>query len=327
LNYSKFSIDYYITHGLDILLRGIVIKWQDPELADYTITQMTSKSEADRKLEYSLEHSAEIAQAFGRDDVARANLERLLALQERDSEYKFLVARTLEKLGRFNEAIDRYLDCDGYDWLGDAMKLAREHSPSRVSEVAQRGFDSFDVENGFAEFYVECATVLDRTGEAEKILVKYAKKVKVDASPRFYSGVVKSLVSLGQEKIARQLVERVAQHEEMVQASERYYGFDMPEEMAYLYHVIGETNAVRDIYIERIETRIRERHHPSNTEQDINKAIELTGDRTTFMEKRLLLHESQGEYEQASALAGELGKPELAEKYKQMHQMVASGKA
>ena len=63
------------------------------------------------------------------------------------------------------------------------------------------------------------------------------------------------------------------------------------------------------------------------TEQDINKEIELTGDRTTFMEKRLLLHESQGEYEQASALAGELGKPELAEKYKQMHQMVASGKA
>ncbi len=320
-------IDYCVTHGFDIQLRNIVIRWQDPELADYAIAQMTSKSETDRKLEDSFKYSAEIARAFGKEDVARANLERLLALQERDSKYKFPAAQTLKKLGRFDEAIDRYLACGGYGELGNAMDLAREHSSNRVSKVAQRGFDSFDVKNGFAEFYVGCAEVLGKTKDAEKVLVKYAKKVKVERSPRFYNDVVKALVSLGQEKVARKLVERVAQHGEQVKASEKYHKFDRSEEMAQLYHTIGETDAVRNIYTKRIETRIREGHHPSNTINDINKAIELTGDRITFMKKRLLLHEKQEEYEQASKLATELGKPELAENYMLMHQMVQSVQA
>ena|GEM_PF-5294694 len=327
---ARRHIDYHVSHDFDILLRDIVIKWQDPELADYAIAQMTSKSEADRKLEGPLAYSAEIAQAFGRNDVARANLERLLALQERDAEYKFPAGDTLKKLGRFSEAIDKYVEsaegrCSGF--MGNALRIARENVPDRVKEIAQIGFDAYEPKTGFEGIYVECAEILGKTGEAERVLVKYAKKVKVDSSPRFYNGLVKALVSLGQEKIARQLVERVAKHEEREKASGSYYEFDRPEEMAQLYHAIGETDAVKNIYAERIETRIREGHHPSNAVNDINKAIELTGDKATFMEKRLLLHEKQGEYEQASQLATQLGKTELAENYRLMHQMVQSVQA
>ncbi|KYK26764.1 hypothetical protein AYK26_04795 [Euryarchaeota archaeon SM23-78] len=315
---AKRHIDYYVTHDFDILLRDIVKGWNDPELADYAIVQMTSKPEDDRKLEGPLQYSAEIAQAFGKEDVAQANLERLLALQERDSEYKFPSAQTLKKLGRFDEAIDRYLEAE---WTSAAFNLAKEKSPGRLTAIAEIGFNEYKPGSGSAEFYVECATQIGKTAQAEKTLVEYAKKVKVDSSPRFYGGVVTALVSLGQEGVARKLVERVAKNEEQVKASDRYYEFDRSEEMAKLYHAIGETDAVRNIYAERIDTRIRERHHPSNALNDIKKAIEFTGDQS-FREKELDIFERQREYQKAASLATELGKPELAQVYTTMHDMM-----
>jgi tetratricopeptide (TPR) repeat protein len=323
---ARKNIDYYVAHDFDILLRDIVIKWQDPELADYAINQMTSKSEEDRKLEGPLQYAAEIAQSFGKEEVAKQNLERLLALQEKDSEYKFPAGDTLKKLGRFSEAIDKYVEstkgrCSGF--MGNALRIARENVPERVEEIAQIGFDAYEPETGFESIYVECAEILGKTEEAEKTLVKQSKKVKVKDSPRFYAGVVESLVKLGKNKEAEDLVRRVVKNEERAKKSDTYYSFDRSEELARLYHAIGETDAVKNIYVERIETGIREGHHPSNTVNDINKAINLTGDKATFMEKRLLLHEEQGEYEQASKLARELGNSGLAESYRTMHQMTS----
>lgn len=318
---AERCIDYHVRHDLDILLRGIVIGWQDPRLADYAIEQMTSESEADRKLEGPLEYAAEIAQSFGKHEVAKQHLERLLSLQERDSEYKYQAAQTLKKLGRFDEAIDKYLEDK---WVDTAFNLAKEHSPTRVTEIAEIGFRSYKVGSGSAEFYVECAEVLDKTKKAEKTLVKYARRVKIDHPPRLfriYEGVVKSLVKLRQDKEARDLVTRVARHEEEVKNSGRYYGFDRSEELAMLYHVIGETEAVKNIYDERIDTKIRERHSLSNTLNDIKKAIELTGD-TSFREKELEIYEKQKEYKKAANLAIELGRPELAQIYNTMHEMV-----
>jgi tetratricopeptide (TPR) repeat protein len=324
---ARRYIDYCVTNDFNILLGDIVIKWQDPELAEYAISQMTSKSEEDRKLEDSLEYAAEIAQSFGKEEVAKQNLERLLALQERDAEYKFPAGDTLKKLGRFSEAIDKYVEsaegkCSGV--MGNALRIAREKVPERVKEIAQIGFDAYEPETEFESIYVECAEILGKTEEVEKTLVKYSKKVKVKDSPGFYAGVVESLMKLGRNKEAKDLVRRVVKNEEKAKRCDSYYSFDRPEELARLYHAIGETDAVKNIYLERIETRIREGHHPSNAINDINKAIELTGDKATFMEKRFLLHEQQGEYEQASQLAEELGNSKLAESYKTMHQMVST---
>jgi len=55
--------------------------------------------------------------------------------------------------------------------------------------------------------------------------------------------------------------------------------------------------------------------------RDIEQAIKLTGDTVTFWGKLLLLYEKQGAYDQASILAAELGKPDLAERYGRMQQM------
>jgi len=322
---AKKEIDFHVDNGFKNLLKDRVIRWQDVDVADYAIARMTSVPEDNRILEFSLEYVAEIAQAFGKEEFAKQNLERLLTLQERDSEYKFSVAHTLIKLGRFDEAIDRYLE-GGYHDIPSALNVAQEHSPTRITEVAQKGFDDYKQGSGFEEFYVECAEIVGKTRQAEKPLLDYAKKVKIESKPRFYDGLVKSLVKLGHEKEAKQLVEKVARHEESEKNSDRHYEFDRPEEMAGLYHAIGETDAVRNIYSERIDTRIREGGRPSNTLNDIRKIIELTGD-NTFREKELALYERQKEYDKAEILATELGKPELAETYSTMHQMVLTVQA
>ncbi len=317
-------IDYHIKHDYDILLRDMVINWQDPELADYVITQMTSKSEENRRLEGSLKYATEIAQSYGKKEVAKQNLERLLAIQEKDTKFKFPAGETLKKLGRFSEAIDKYVEsakgrCSGF--MGDALNIAKEHVPKRVKEIAQIGFNAYEPKTGFENIYVECAEILGEIETAEEILVKRSKEVSVKNSPRSYARIVESLVKLGKNKEAKDLVRRVVKNEEKAKKSDTCYLFDRSEELARLYHAIGEINLIREIYNERIDTQIREGHHPSHALNNIKKVIKLTGD-TSFREKELGIYERQGEYQKATNLANELGKPELAQVYNTMYKRV-----
>ena len=316
-------IDHYVKNDLDISLRDIVIEWQDSELADYAIEQLTSKPEENRRLENPLGYAIEIAQSFGKEEVAKQNLERLLVLQE-DSEYKFPAGETLEKLGRFSEAIDKYVEstegrCSRF--MDDALRIARENVPERIEEIAQIGFNAYEPETGFESIYVECAEILGKTKKAEKTLVKHSEKVKIKDSPRFYAGIVESLVKFGKNKEAKDLVKRVVKNEKKAKKSDTSYSFDRSEELARLYHAIGEIEPIREIYNERIDIRIRKGHHPSNTLNDIKKVIEMTGD-TSFREKELGIYEIQGEYQKAANLANELGKPELAQMYNIMYGQV-----
>jgi len=318
-------IDHYVKNDFDISLRDIIIKWQDSELADYAIEQLTSKSEENRKLEGPLKYAAEIAQSFGKKEVAKQNLERLLALQEKDAKYEFTAGETLEKLGRFSEAIDKYVESAEGKYLGligKALKTARENVPERVEEIAQIGFNAYRPKNGVENIYIECAEILGKTEKAEKTLVKHSKKVKVKDYPRFYARVVESLVKLGKNEEAKDLVRRVVKNEEKIaKKSNTSYSFNRPEELSRLYHAIGEIDPIIEIYNEKIDTRIREGHHPSNILNDIKKVVELTGD-TSFREKELSIYEVQGEYQKAANLANELGKPELAKMYNTMHERV-----
>lgn len=314
-------IDYCVRNNFTSFLRNKVIKWNNSELADYAIEQMTSEFEEERRSEQVLECAAEIAQAFGKQDIATQNLERLLAFQEKDTEHKYRAGTTLKKLGRFGEAIDVYLE-EGAPWeLKSALDLAREHCPNRITEVAQRGFNTFDTKRGFWEFYVECAEILDKKNKAERTAVKYARRTKIDDPPRCYEGIVNCLVKFGQDDEAKKLVSRIVRHEEYVRKGEGYYEFDRPKELAVLHHAVGETAAIRKIYAERIDKRLREGHHPSNTQDDIKKAIELTGDQS-FREKELDLLERERDYQKAAALATEIGKPELAQIYSTMYEMI-----
>ncbi len=313
-------VDYYIANEFDILLIDIVKEWDNPALAEYAISRMSSVSNEKRRLESTLEYAADIATAFGKEEQAKQLLERLLEYELKNPEFKSPAARTLVKLGRYDRAIDRYMKCnDGY--LENALSIAKEHCPDRMEEVARKGFKNFKDINWFAEFYVECAEILGKKEQARKNLVKKARKEKVDSSPRLYNALVASLMKLGEEGEAREFVYKVAENEARVKKESNYYDFNRPEELAGLFHLIGEVQEVKYIYMERIDVRIRENHHPSNTMKDIDAAVRLTGDES-FRKKKMRVFELQEEYDQAAALAMELGKDELAATYSRMQAMV-----
>ena len=324
ISLAKKYIDYYISHDYDILLKDVVIEWKNSELADYAIEEITLKPEDNRGLERPLEFAVEIAQAFGENNKSIELLERLLALQERDSEHKSTVAKTLEKLGRFEDAIDKYLEEKSA--VSDAFNLAKKHSPERLHEIANVEFDNYKPGFSSAKFYVKCAEILGKTKEAENKLVKYAKKVKVKDLPKAYTDVVELLVSFRQVGAASKLVKKVAENEEKAKNSGKYYEFDRLKETAQLYHVIGETEAVKNIYMEIIDRGIKERDNPSITLNYIRTAIELT-DNQIFKEREIDFLVLQGEYRDAATLATELGKPDLAQTYLAMQDMVDAVKA
>ena len=63
---AEKSIDHHVSHDFYRHLKYVIIKWEDPELADYAIEKMTSELSGDEKnLEDMLECCEDIAQAFG----------------------------------------------------------------------------------------------------------------------------------------------------------------------------------------------------------------------------------------------------------------------
>lgn len=322
---ARAHIDYYTENDFDILLRKTILKWGDAGLAEYAIAKMTSKPKDGRNLEGPFEYAADIAEAFGNKDKARELLESLLELQRADCEYKFPIAKTLVKLGRYGEAIDMYL-ADESHWFNDAFRIAQEHVPERVTEVAQKGFDAYK-RGGNVPFYVECAKVLGKTRKAEKTVVRDARKINKDESPRYYQGMAEALMSLGRESEAKALVKSVAAFYEAKRLTGGAHSdSDGHREMARLYHAVGDTDGVKAVYTEGIQRRIRQRHHPSNTMEDIRAVVELTGD-VSFREIEIQLLEEQREYEKAAALATTLGRADLSEIYSQMHRMSAEAEA
>jgi hypothetical protein len=108
----------------------------------------------------------------------------------------------------------------GYHWIDAALKIAKEHAPNRVKEIAERGFRSY--KPGFSpEAYVECAEILGKLEEAKKTLKREARRLKPKQSPRFYEDLVKSLVRLGLLEEAKAVVAKVAEHEREVSEKKR----------------------------------------------------------------------------------------------------------
>jgi hypothetical protein len=320
---ARRFIDHYIENNWDILLEDEVMGWGNPDVADYAITKLEETGR-----ESSLKYAGEIARSFGQTERERELLERVLAVQmEKEDEYAFSPAGTCVKLGRFDEAIDLFMR-SGYRWLDSALNVAREHVPERTNEIAQRGFDEYAPTFHTQEIYVECAEILDKVDEAKKTLTKESKKLKPDRPPRFYQGLVSSLVKLGLNNVARTAVEKVATYQ-FQRAREREEGsihlsfHDEQKELARLYETIGEQAQVKDILLARIDAGLNGDWDPSNYTGDIEKGSELTGDKA-FLERKLLSLEKEQKYDEASQLAGQLGNSELAESYKTMHQMVSA---
>jgi hypothetical protein len=71
---------------------------------------------------------------------------------------------------------------------------------------------------------------------------------------------------------------------------------------------------------------LKERWNPSNILNEINEGYKLTGD-IIFLEKKLILLEQEGKYDEAEKLAAELGRHELADAYSAMQKMVQEAEA
>ena len=319
---ARRFVDYYIQEGWDIALRDKVVGWGDKNIADYAVSKLEEKGE-----ESTLEYAGEIAQSFGQEQRARQLLERVLTVQmEKKDEYAFSPAGTCVKLGRFNEAIDLFMQ-SGYHWFDRALHIAKEHVPQRVNEVAQKGFEGYAPTFHTQETYVECAEVLGKVDKAKKTLSCEAQKLTPDSPPRFYEGLVKSLAKLGMSNDARTVVQKVAAYH-FKRAQERkdmmHVSFhDDQKELAGLYEVIGEQAPIRDILLARIDAGLNNGWHPSHYDKDIERGFQLTGDKV-FLERKLILFEQEQKYDEASKLASELGNTELADNYRIMHQMVSA---
>jgi tetratricopeptide (TPR) repeat protein len=329
---ARKYVKHNISMGAGILLKDVVIGWQDPVVADYAVTQMTSETMPMKTVEYLLPYAADIAQAFGNNEVAKASLERLLSLQIEDDldvtsvSAATRVSDTLKRLGRFDNAIDRLMRAN---LPMSAFELAEEHSPQRLKEIAEVGFAKYTPApiSGQTEFYAKCARVIGKEDEARSALVPYANKLEPNDSPGVYQGIVKGLVLLGEEETARELVRKVEHHESYEKDGVRHYQFDRSDGMAELYHAIGDIDAVSKVYAARIDTAIKQRHNASDLAQTIQKAVRLTGRKMPFLDQLLVLHESQGAYEHAAIVAEDMGRHELAESYMIMHRMTCAAKA
>lgn len=319
--FARKFIDLYIAEDLDILLKDKVISWGDKGLADYAISKFREKD-----CQNSLEYAAELAMKFGRENEGRQIMERLFDVQMESlgQEYPFSPAMTAVKLGRFEEAINLYIK-SGYHWLDTAMRIAREHSPERVTEIANLGFYGYDSgANHRPELYLESARILGKEEKARKVLKQEANKLKINNSPRYYTDLVSALVSLGLTDEARSVADQIEDYEIKQMQTKKYYDGNNQREVADIFLVLGDKERAVKAYIRKIDKELPE-YNQSNFMPDIDKVYELTGDKSV-LQKKFFVFEKEGQYDKAAELARNLGNTDLAETYDHMQKMVSTVK-
>lgn len=320
-------VDSYLEEGFESLITEDVSKWGSPEVADYAITQLTSDL-SDRE-ESRLEAAADIALAFDRKEQAHDLLEELLEVQlDTKSEYFFSPAQTCVRLGRYDQAIDLYMQ-GGHNWKENALHIAAQHVPEREEEVARSLFESY--EPGFAsqEPFLKAARVLGKVDEAKRTLVREVRRLKPNSPPRFYQSLVNALMELDLEDKARGVVKKVEKYQQRQRNGDtvsKYAYIDGAKEMVRLYDTIGDGDIIRKLYLEILDFQIEERHNPINILNYIKTAYEATGD-PAFLERKRLVLEIQGDYKGANEVADQLGNSDMAEKYLAMSKMVQEVKA
>lgn len=311
--------DYYLNINCDILLRDAVIKLENPEVADYAIKKLAKRRTVD-----SLNYAADICAAFGRELEGELLLEQVFRLEMAQSgeQYPSIPARTAVKIGKFEEAIDLFLR-SGYHYFDKALKVAKEHAPNRVAKIATLIFDGYDPkDHHLPMLYLEGAKILGKQDQAEKALKKEANNLKVDSDPRCYLGLVQALVSLGLDKGARIVVERVECYELKRMKRESHYNGSNHRELAELFLALGDKTEAAKALQRKIDQELP-RNNPSQFMSDIDRVYELTGD-PSVLQYKFLVFERERQYDQAVNLARKLGKTDLAETYEIMQSMTAN---
>jgi tetratricopeptide (TPR) repeat protein len=318
---ARRSVDYHIREKTHYLLSDKVNEWNDKTVADYALSIFEDSED-----EQILKSVVEIAQHFGQEEKSRRALEKILEIQLRDARLPYATARTCISLGRFDQAVDLFLK-SGYCNYDDALKIAQQHVPARVEEVASRGIREYSEKYHAQDVFLACARVMGEERTVKKKLRKEAKGLVPDSPPRFYKSLVEVLMRLDLEGDARKVVQKVAKYQEKLKREgRRFYFQDEQKELAKLYEDIGEFRVAGDILLERVDIALQNNWHPSNFKNDIDKGYELTQD-PVFLERKLILLEMSNDFEGASKVATLLGNEELAKNYLTMQQMIKESNA
>lgn len=319
---GRRKIDYYIQHDYARLIKREVCAWGSHDLAHYAIAELIKNFEGHYE---ELEVCVEIAEHFNDETTRRQVLEKALAIYVRNESIcgREQTARTLERLGRYDEAIDKWCSCETYGRLPEAMDIAKKHAPHKIREVAQKGFERFCDDYNcvfYAEFYVECAEILQKTEEARQTLVQYAqRKIREDnihSDINDYSGLLRSLIRFNEKQLAEDFVEKAHNKDTTVAAL-----FVNAEH----YHAIGNNQRATEMYKTYIERVMKTKGHPPDWLKNIDVAFETTRD-LWFLERKREVLEILGRYDEASKVAIQLNNPQLAEHYKAMQTMIRAAR-
>jgi tetratricopeptide (TPR) repeat protein len=318
---GQHLVDSRIASGHGSLLKDEVIGLGNNTVTDYAIEALG----AEGREEDSLETAAELCDSLGdREEVRVSLLERVFNLQmERNGgEHPFSPAYTAEMLGRFDEAISLFKR-SGYNWLDSALGIAKANVPGRVREIAEAGFNGFVSYDQLhrAELYLESARILGKEEEAKVKLEGIADNLAVVRGPNFYKGFVRALVSVGLEEEARGVVANCRSREVGIEQSETSLGSGDLRHLAELYRDIGDNESAVEIYLLKTDKDFASGTPSVNYMPDLNAALALNGG-TKVLERKALIFERDGKYDQAAVMARHLGKAELAETYEAMHGMV-----
>ena len=295
-----------------------IIKWGNVEVANYAIEKMLGNKREDM-LEAQLKHSADIAAAFGKNDLATQLYKRVLehynALEIKyNMQFSNAKADISAKLGRFDEAIMLYTQ--KYCYLNTAIEIALKHRPKKVKKLAKMAFNRYRIGED-PQIYLEAAKLLGKIDKAKKVLAKEAEDFNANS---WHYELVDILFDLNMMPHAKKLVRKIAEYELNTTDNDWSKLEQTYENTAELFKEAGEPPS-KELYLLKIEAEIQKGIDASKILEDIEEGYNTTKD-SIFLEKKVTVLGIQRNYLKAAQTATSLGKTNLAQTYTMMHQMV-----
>jgi len=310
------------TYAWDMSDTKEVVSWENEEMTDYALSQIRKLNDKS-----SLINGANLAEASGKTDKRKSILERLFQVQMRTErkEYPSAPAETAEKLGRYEEAINLYLEGNRSDKY-KALILAQKHSSAeRVKKIARIGFNEFNIDRPQQnpEFYLHSASILGKLKEAKETLKISSQETIVDTNPHAYRNLVKALRNMGALSEARAFANRIEEYEFEEMKNLKHYRAENQRSLADIFLYLKDESKAVQAYTRKIEFQSSKGHHLSNYTDDIEIVYKMTGDKSIFKTK-FLAFEKEGQYRDAANLARRIGETELVNIYRTMERRVAA---
>ncbi len=321
---AKKIIDNYIQHHYDSLLKNLVEKCMNENVVEYAIKRLenfvNTTGDVERK-EKLWECASEIAEHFGMEKKRKECLEKALEIALNDPKieerkYYFSPAKTCEKLGKWEQAMELYLKCEHYFW-DQALAIAKDHFKERVKEIAEKGYKKYKELGRTNLTFLEFAEATGKTQEAKEIILNRVRNAN-NITELNCLELFDCLMKLNELEEAKKLVEKIAENSHKLEIISE-------KDIADLYSKIGELKKAKNLYLNDINKRLKEGRRTENILSIMEHAFSQTKDKI-FLEKKMEMYEQLALYDKAAQTANELGKQELAKIYSLMDGMAEGEK-